>query len=234
MYLLEDLPLQDSSITQQVLHGISATPEEKQNNRRQIRGRSWTLLGSGCLMSLYKSSWQVAVNVGFWVQKFYPRTVINCFNINSVFGLTGLKEVKSLSNMVGSQAAVEGQRSSFSCPPRRSSSPPPRRWVSLGCTVRQQQSCQHQPFVTCVSLKDTRLPRVLQKPRILWCPLMSLEALVSMFCRNPGLRCQLSESQQGEQALSAFHIKVVVKREFSSVFPGLAAYAAAESWVISI
>lgn len=55
---------------------------------------------------------------------------------------------------------------------------------------------------------------------------MSLEALVSMFCRNPAFWIL---SQQGEQALSAFHIKVVVKSGFNSVFPGLAAYAAAES-----
>lgn len=59
--------------------------------------------------------------------------------------------------------------------------------------------------------------------------LMSFNELRStcMFCRNPGLRFQLSESQQGQQAISAFHIKVVI-REFNSVFPVLAAYAAAK------
>lgn len=51
---------------------------------------------------------------------------------------------------------------------------------------------------------------------------------MSMFCRHPGLRFQLSESQQGKQAISAFHIKVVVIRGFNSIFPVLAAYTAAK------
>ena len=61
------------------------------------------------------------------------------------------------------------------------------------------------------------------------CPLTSSEAFVSMFCRNRGLRFWLSESQQREQAISAFHIKVVVIRGFDSIFPVLAAYTAAKA-----
>lgn len=57
---------------------------------------------------------------------------------------------------------------------------------------------------------------------------MSSEALGSIFCRKPGLQFQLSESQQGEQVISAFHIKVVFVRGFNSIFPVLAAYRAAK------
>lgn len=78
-------------------------------------------------------------------------------------------------------------------------------------------------------LKDTSLPCLLQEPCLLWCPLMSSEALVSVFCRKPGLQFQLSESQQGEQAISAFHIKVVFIRGFNSIFPVLATYHAVKA-----
>lgn len=65
-------------------------------------------------------------------------------------------------------------------------------------------------------------------PLYLWCPLMSSEAPVSAFCRDPGLQLRLSESQRAEWAVLAFHIQAVVVRGFNSIFPVLAADTAAK------